>query len=412
MYFFRILIAILIGTLLLTLVYTLPIAPIESNIIESAKLIEQEGTYPSLFPWCTSTLDNFTDSLMLGHAAYRGYYSPWVEAMKVHNYYMQSKMPDQELVDYYLHGVKYDFIDSYTQYWHGYLILLKPLLSLADFGTIRILNGFFQLFSTVFLLFLMVKAKLNKFILPYVLSVLCLMPLALAKCLQFSSCYYLMIWGSIAVIILYQKHSDYHSFSVLFLYIGIFLAYFDFLTYPILTFGIPFLFYLNLCDTINIRDSFRVFCKFLASWAIGYGGMWLGKLIIGTLITGENLFLRASGEVSFWLFSEKSFSLFEMFYGNIRDFAYTPFMILLVLYVFVYIFLVLRKNKRLFSTASLHIVFPYILTAILPLLWYCFLFKPSGIHHFFTNKALAVSAFAGASMLVKLMPEMTFSRDI
>ena len=69
---FIILCSAVIGVLLLATVYNLPIDPIEKNVIESAIIIEEEGVYPTVFDWCTSALDNYTDSIMLTTAAYRG----------------------------------------------------------------------------------------------------------------------------------------------------------------------------------------------------------------------------------------------------------------------------------------------------------------------------------------------------
>ena len=39
---------------------------------------------------------------------------------------------------------------------------------------------------------------------------------------------------------------------------------------------------------------------------------------------------------------------------------------------------------------------------LLPFAWYLFLFNPSGVHHFFTNKACVTTAFAGLSALTRL----------
>ena len=63
------LLSALIGTVLLCAVYALPTGPIDANVRKSAEVMEREGEYPTLFSWCLSTLDNFTDSYMLLEAA-------------------------------------------------------------------------------------------------------------------------------------------------------------------------------------------------------------------------------------------------------------------------------------------------------------------------------------------------------
>ena len=132
-----------IGTLLLCGAYALPTGPIDENVRKSAEILEKEGTYPSLFSWCLSTLDNFTDSYMLLEAA-DPTEEPLLHRALLNRPGVGSRDPRKALTDHYLGGEPFPEGTGYTRYWHGYQIWLKPLLSVTTYGGIRILNGIFQ----------------------------------------------------------------------------------------------------------------------------------------------------------------------------------------------------------------------------------------------------------------------------
>jgi len=102
---------------------------------------------------------------------------------------------DDELVAHYANGAPFIGISPYYQYWHGYQVIIRPLLSLFSYPMIRVLNGILQTVLLLFLCLLMRRNGLGRYILPYIASVLMLMPLALAMSLQFSSCYYILTLG-------------------------------------------------------------------------------------------------------------------------------------------------------------------------------------------------------------------------
>ena len=64
---------ILLGWLLVTASYLLPLQNIQQNVRKSAATVEREGSYPFLYEnWRSTRLDNFTDSIMMLLAAYPG----------------------------------------------------------------------------------------------------------------------------------------------------------------------------------------------------------------------------------------------------------------------------------------------------------------------------------------------------
>ena len=394
----QLLIGIALGIGLLSLVYCIPTTEIEKHVKSSAiEIIEKEGLYPEITHVATSYLDNWTDSIMLASAAHPNQNSPVVEAMRVPRY-VASEFPDESLVIWAKTG-EYTYEDHYPQYWHGYLLFLKPLLALTDYRGVRILNGICQTALTLTIAWMLWKKNRKEIILPWLISVAMLMPLAMAKCMQFSSCYYVFSLSSLAVLCR-RKQED---LFFIFLWTGIAVAFFDFLTYPISTFGIPAVFYLIDSTEEKWKTKMKNLLLLFVIWAAGYGLMWGGKILFGGMIGGLNSLQETGNHVGHWFDGERWFSIGYVFYFNVRDFIYTPVSFFAFGFALVLVYLILRKkalNEKMLTGCI-----PYLVLAALPFLWYLFLFNPSGIHHFFTNKACVVCAFSMLCMLAVCLRE-------
>lgn len=391
----RVLIAIIIATVLLTAAYSIPVERLDENIISSAVTIGNEGVYPSLFSWCTSTLDNFTDSVMLLHAGYKGDHSPIFEAMRVHRGYIAYALPSDTLVNHYLNGQAFSYVDSYARYWHGYLVFLKPLLVFTDISGIRIINAVWQTAVTVFLIIAMLKADLKKYIIPYLISLFFIMPVVLTKSITYSNCFSVFSLSSLAIILRHRYGRKETTDLLIFLYTGIAAAFFDLLTYPQATFGIPLIFSLLLAEEKTSEKQFLLAVKNGIYWLSGYSLMWIGKWISNTVITGENGFIRAVDGVRD---NASHDPILAMLYGNIRDFLYTPVSILAIVLVFFLLIKIYRSRKKVFDPGRAILL----LAALLPFGCYFVLQHHSYVHHFFTNKELMVSSFAILSYLTSI----------
>lgn len=107
---------ILFGTLLV-LVYSIPIEKIENNVRISAKQIAEEGVTPPLFTWCSSRLDNWTDSIMLLSAAYEDEDSSLKNAMQFEYRRIEGKDPYESLLLHYIDDVPFTYTYVYGRYW-------------------------------------------------------------------------------------------------------------------------------------------------------------------------------------------------------------------------------------------------------------------------------------------------------
>ena len=112
----------------------------------SSAVFDYEGVYPQLVQgYKSSQLDNCTDAIMLGIAAYSeepagGIKKAAALAMDARRVEFRGDDPVRSLNDYVneVEGKEEQKqVVGYTRYWHGYLIPLKLLLLFFDYGDIR-----------------------------------------------------------------------------------------------------------------------------------------------------------------------------------------------------------------------------------------------------------------------------------
>ena len=116
---FIVLIILYVGSLVL--VFVLPDKNLLINYNEAVEVIATEGMYPNYFlQTAGSTLDNYTDQLMMGKT-------------------IASKENSALYNAFYVGG--------YSRYWNGYIVFLKPLLSFFNYLSIRKMSACPLLFN-------------------------------------------------------------------------------------------------------------------------------------------------------------------------------------------------------------------------------------------------------------------------
>lgn len=393
----RLSLSVVVGTVLLFCVYIIPTDRIEYNVKKSANIIKIEGVYPRLFERFTSQLDNYMDSLMMLKAANDIVNSPLIDAMNVPSGHIDGSIPNEELIAHYIDGVEYDRVTDYRRYWHGYLVILKPLLYFFDYVIIRTINGISQILLVFTVCFLLYKKELQIAIIPYLVSYGMLMPLVLVKSLQFSSCFYILTLESIGLLLLPQNKLI-EKYLTIFLYGGILTAFFDLLVYPIATFGVPMCFFLLLTGTDSAESKTSKIVKGGLIWCIGYACMWASKWIIGSVITGHNIIFDAIAQMAIRTSTksaggEEQYSIVGCVLSNYRAFFKTPISVCVIICIIFLISYVLKNNNNSYDSV-LKIIFPFLLTGLAPIVWYAFTTNHSVIHVFFTNKACITSLMA------------------
>ncbi|MDO4572612.1 MAG: hypothetical protein Q4C13_04520, partial [Clostridia bacterium] len=178
----------LLGTALLCAVYLLPVERMRANAREDAEVILADAAYPAQYE--LAALGPATDSYMLGIAVYEGTEGLLREALAT-RWADYEGVPVAEDLLLSLNDAEGAEPVAYTHYWHGYLLLLKPLLLLFNYWDIRMINLMAQIALMVLLSVLLVKKGRAWLLLPYVVSLIAVCPPTNAYCLAFSVMFYI-----------------------------------------------------------------------------------------------------------------------------------------------------------------------------------------------------------------------------
>ena len=381
-----------IGTLLIWGVYSLPMDRIDGNMKSSAELLYNEGTYPSLYSWCFSRSDNYSDAIILLEASDKTDSSALENAMLSNWGSIDGCDSVLSLKLHMIDGIDFSREVSYSRYWQGYLATIKPLLGLTDYEGIRVVNGSIQIFLMLLICVLLVARGRKDLIIPLLLSYMMLVPPVMGRCLFFSSCFLITL---ISVIVLLVIKGD-RKLPLLFLYTGIATAYVDLMSFPIMTFGIPAVICLSLYADCTTEKKLIMTVKNGLSWCLGYAGMWILKWIIADILTDADVIKAALDMVAVRMSSSEAgtefFSVFSVFGRNMIAFLFTPVTLMIIAFL-IYLYLRNRKTDPDPSKFS-RVLLPSALICLIPFLWYAFAANHSIIHYWFTCKSLVIPVFA------------------
>lgn len=393
---------IFVGWILLSLAYLVPTGRIRTHIKESLPLLESEGENPYLIEeYKGSSLDNYTDEIMLGTACFQSEKPFYKAALMAERENTDEEEPLQWLkCDLLNEGEGYTV--SYSRYWHGYLIFLKPLLYFLNYSQIRKLNSVVFGLTLLLLAIAFAKRKMWFGIYAEILTLLTLFPGSIPFSLQFSACFYIAAFAELGLLWKYEKLEEKGWLGFYFCGIGMMTSYLDFLTYPVVTIGIPVIVFVVLCPK-KWFDCIKEVIIYGISWACGYVGMWIGKWVLGTLVVGENLFtdavgsvkLRTSGSTDYMDLSivdvvGRNMDVLNNAYGKMITIAG-----LVVVAIALVVTVVLRKTIDYKKVSLL------LMLSLLPMVWYCGTANHSYIHYWYTFRDLSVTVLA-----VTMIPEM------
>ena len=384
----------------------LPAQPVLEHVYDSAQTIQQEGLYPEYFGFKLFQMDNYTDTIMLFEAAAMGEQDPLTAMMTATAYnvdnfetmagdlavYCERTIPLATGAQKAVQLVPF----SYARYWHGYLLFLKPLLLFFSLSDIRMMNAALQLILAAGVLLLAFRKRGLRLALPMGLALLVLNPVSTALSMQFSSIYYLTLLG--LLIMLLTESWDRSWGYLVFLFLGIGTAFFDFLTYPACAVGTC----LALQALMSWADGKTRLLKTVgsgAAWAFGYGGMWSGKWLAASLITGNSVMrdaveqaqYRSGGEVTA---AEGGVNAtFGAVLGRNLGVLANPAAAVIVLALLgLLVWLLVTKRCRFAleraSLLSLAVAFA------VPFVWYFLLRNHSLVHCWMTYRNLSAAVFA------------------
>ena len=201
---------VILGYLLLLGVYALPVEPMAANVRASVPAFNgewaREESYETLIPGYRGTqLDNSTDAAMLLHAVHTSDDPITVRAAEGRRYVVDGNAFAALLE--YGHADEMQAVPI-SRYWHGYLLLLKPLLCIMSYLDIRMLLTILQGGMLAAVIAGFCTRKLTRWLPAFLLSLLCITPSATGLSMQYSTVLCTMLGAMLTLLWLPKKHFE------------------------------------------------------------------------------------------------------------------------------------------------------------------------------------------------------------
>lgn len=369
----------IIGILLLTLAYCIPVNPEtkESSLAYSsmmgwAPLVNNRYTqYESYFTsYEIGILDDTTDHIILEDCFDDGEEAAIVRATDMNNY---------------------------GRYWHGYVAILRPIFYFIDYWDFLLVNGFGQLFVMGCVGYAVYKATRKKrYLLAFFCSCAFLTPMATAMSLQNSPVFYISMLGSLFCLCrtewILEKQRRYYLFLIL----GILTCYFDFLTYPLLSFAFPFCWLMAAADEkLDSRSGWKLLFGGGTSFVIGWGGFFVIKWLVQAVILGPEIlkqglsavFYRMEGSLEEELrLLHQTYNRIDTLYNNFRHYFFPLFILILLAWIVFFAYCFWRRDLQIKSQQLI-----YAAVTLTSVAWYLILNNHTSIHHLFTYRIYGAS---------------------
>lgn len=407
-----------IGTLLLTLVFCLPVETVKRHVVEStgsllADTSEETGT--GIQEYIQKNRETFTDAIMVQNAFERiTGKNPYEHAMWMYHLDLDPELWTPEATLKYLseggtsEGM---FLHQYSRYWHGYLVYLKPLLLLFNLRLLLWLGAGLQFTLTLALILLACKARHPELGLTVVIGLLFMKPLLMLVSFDLSVCWLITLAALFIILFRHERLVERERYPEFFLMIGILVAYFDFLTYPIVTLGFSLCAFFLMQGkeklTIGFREGVGQMLTYSACWALGYVSMWASKWVLADLTLHTGTIKSAFSSILGWTEAiggrprfSGGFYVIGLNLGEYDSMLYPLMAVLLLLFdITVFVWACRRASLKRAVVCCV----PYLLIACLPFAWYIVVQHHSGLHIAFTFRNIGVASLALGAMGFSLL---------
>lgn len=366
-------------TIAMLAVYSFPDEWIADNVHAAIAVIEEEGNMPggyATYFWHDGLgiTDNLTD-----RAIYRGLLR---NGRSVADAAMR---------------------DDYARYWHGYAVILRPLLTVFSIINVRYLN-MMVMFTLFVLCYFHCRKKLGAwaafaFAAGLLMSFILIGPF----CQQYCAVYMTTLFGCYGILRFWKYVKRF--LPEYFLVLGSLVCFLDFLTFPVLALGYPLL----LCLMLKMKegektgDLWKSWFWLSAVWMGAYVLTWLGKALCATLLGQGNVLMEIVEQVLFRTTGDymtdngpRPVTLSMAIEHNVDTFFIGSAIAFFGLAIAAYgMFALMRRTSIRQWVRAL----PVAVVAVYPFAWYFVLQNHVRMHFWMTHKILAITVFAVLSYL-------------
>ncbi len=392
----------IMGMLFLCVVYLLPTDNIYENVVASRNYIySSQNCINDALP--DTNMDRWTNSLMVNQALCQTEDNILVEALEA-NYYITGELWEDhphESLKTIIDGNRESLnIVSYERYWHGYLIFLKPLLFLFTLTDVVYINAIMHFILLFVIVYMLGKLRLPKLIFPYLVFYFSLSPMTVVYSFQYSVIYYITQTALLIILLCNKFLKEKNLYICFFTLVGMATSYFDLLTYPIVSLGIP-LIVLLMVEDIDIWTTIK--CS--VAWAVGYVEMWGSKWLLGNIFLGKELIQSALGSIKYRSSSVSSdgitIDFLDVVIKNFDVYDNLIFKIGFLLIILLNVIMIIHhlKNKEKIKITK---GIALLAVAFYPIMWYMVVKNHSHAHSWMIFRDLsifftAIAAIAAAS---------------
>ena len=363
----------------LTLVYSYDSSKLNRNIDLGLHQLQIEGNYPKPFFGNDSKiqLDNFTDIVMLKELKpNEGNKSSLYQAMNM---------------------------NGYSRYWHGYVVVLRPLMSIWTYTQIRFISAFvlLGLFAYIFSIIKIEFGSIYAF--GFFLTMMLIKFMIIPFSLQFTNLIlvsFLSVVSSYMMLCKRRKVIDVDDLCITTMVVGSITAFVDLLTTPILPLGMVLIFAVvwNKVKYSSVIEI-KFIIKTLITWLLGFATTWASKWLVGSIVVGRNILLDAVHQATYRMNgsgAETAFKEVSRYIVIKAQFSYlfAPkqfciVFIALILLSFIFLFAKYRAKK-----VNIAYIKSLLLISALPIMWYLIIANHSQVHAWFTYRSLVITVIS------------------
>lgn len=404
---------------LLSLSSKIPKSSIQKNIEESVTFFkENAGIDEKLKRREYTTIHYYADSVLLNIIYCIDSHNP-IESTMWAKYY---KEVNADINNDFINVVEEDKEpnEQYLRYWHGSMLILRPLFTILNIEQIYLLNKI-VMYGLAIVLFILIFRKSKKVAIIFLISMIMVAFPIVPYCLEYSWTFYIMLITSIITILIESKGNK--NLYKLFFISGILTCFFDFLTTEIMTVLVPVLLVLMIRKednrVTNFKEGFIFVVASCTLWGISYIAMWLTKWILASIILNinaleyvkENAILRINGLQG--LDSKKEMYIGALYknWHNLYPINIIKSQKNLVKYIVVFFVILIVsidwKNIKKKWFAGL-----LVLIAMAPYLRYLVLANHSYRHAFFTFREQIISCIAIIGAILEILNYKILFKEI
>lgn len=260
-------------------------------------------------------------------------------------------------------------VEDYARYWQGHQIPARIAMTFTTLRPLLIFNTVIGLILFISVIVCLWRRLPAGYPLTFAATIIISgFPLTLWS-LQLTDIYFITFIAMLCVLTLPAITASARNLAVTFFTIGAVTTYFDFLTFPLFTLCFPLVAVLLMQRGAD-RD---ITLDAIISWGLGYGLLWVSKWIVGSLLTGTNLFTKAMESVG-----ERTGALPGIPMTLIAIVAFTAMLLAAAALV--------GRRKHYRHNALL-------IVGALPVIWFLVLKNHSLLHFSFTWRTLLITFF-------------------